>query len=57
MTYSRTCGLFHSEAGMNRKGTGTFTFHEKAGTPVLVVEASLHDGHHYDRVDPPHEVN
>jgi hypothetical protein len=28
-------------------GTGTFTLHEKAGTPLLVVEVSLNDGHHY----------
>jgi hypothetical protein len=28
-------------------GSGTFTLHDKAGKPVLVVEAALDDGNHY----------
>jgi len=28
-------------------GVGTFTLHDKGGNLVLVVEASLNDGHHY----------
>jgi hypothetical protein len=33
--------------GKTGSGTGTFTLHDKAGKPVLVVEAALDDGHHY----------
>lgn len=33
--------------GKSDQGTGTFTLHDKAGVPVLVVEATLQDGHHY----------
>jgi hypothetical protein len=28
-------------------GTGTFTLHDQAGKPVLVVEVALNDGYHY----------
>jgi hypothetical protein len=33
--------------GKTRSGTGTVTLHDKAGSPVLVVEVSLNDGHHF----------
>jgi hypothetical protein len=33
--------------GKTDSGTGTFTLHDKAGKPVLVVEAVLNDGNHY----------
>jgi len=33
--------------GKTGSGTGMFTLHDKAGKPVLVVEAALDDGHHY----------
>lgn len=37
-------GRAHGKTG---SGTGTVTLHDKAGSPVLVVEVSLNDGHHY----------
>jgi hypothetical protein len=37
-------GRAHGKTG---SGTGAFTLHDKAGSPVLVVEVSLDDGHHY----------
>jgi RpiB/LacA/LacB family sugar-phosphate isomerase len=33
--------------GKTGTGSGTFTLHDKAGKPVLVVEAALNDGNHY----------
>jgi hypothetical protein len=33
--------------GTTGRGTGTLTLHDKAGSPLLVVEVSLNDGHHY----------
>ena len=33
--------------GATGRGTGTLTLHDKAGSPLLVVEVSLNDGHHY----------
>src|SRR5438445_13016803 len=33
--------------GKSGTGSGTFTLHDKAGKPVLVVEAALNDGNHY----------
>jgi|SRR5215831_2155770 len=37
-------GRAHGKTG---SGTGTLTLHDKVGSPVLVVEISLNDGHHY----------
>ena len=33
--------------GKTGTGSGTLTLHNKAGKPLLVVEVSLNDGHHY----------
>ena len=33
--------------GKTGNGSATFTLHDKAGKPVLVVEAVLNDGNHY----------
>src|SRR5262245_43265554 len=33
--------------GTGSAGTGTLTLYEKAGRPILVVEAALNDGHRY----------
>ena len=33
--------------GTSSAGSGTLTLYEKAGSPVLVVEAALNDGHRY----------
>ena len=34
-------------SGTSRRGIGTITLHNNAGTSVLVLEAALNDGHHY----------
>jgi hypothetical protein len=33
--------------GTTDSGSSTFTLHDKAGKPVLVLETALNDGYHY----------